>query len=175
MQQRISAIASYIIWLGKNTVLAAIAGMIIYFIIKSLPGYDWVCNDMLKSNMETISLYPDLTTDQKLEIKLGKSYGYLRYVKEQTPENAVILFPGAEAFSPPGQKSDYTGEPYNKLWALRFLYPRKLVIPSEMGKTSYYRKVTHIAVVNGLGAEKLETPPGIPLTDIVLPVTPVIK
>ena len=88
--------------------------------------------------------------------KLGLSHVYLRYVKENTPENAVILLPGKEAFYPEGEERIFSGEPYNKLWAIRFLYPRRVIIPSELGKTPWSEKVTHVAIVNGRGYEYLD-------------------
>ena len=79
-----------------------------------------------------------------------------KFVKESTPENAVILLPGKEAFYPEGEERIFSGEPYNKLWAIRFLYPRRVIIPSELGKTPWSEKITHVAIVNGRGYEYLD-------------------
>lgn len=107
-------------------------------------------------NLETIRHYSRTTTDNRFEMKLGLSHVYLRYVKENTPENAVILLPGKEAFYPEGEERIFSGEPYNKLWAIRFLYPRRVIIPSELGKTPWSEKITHVAIVNGRGYEYLD-------------------
>ena len=115
----------------------------------------WAYN-MLQKNLETIRHYSRTTTDNRFEMKLGLSHVYLRYVKESTPENAVILLPGKEAFYPEGEERIFSGEPYNKLWAIRFLYPRRVIIPSELGKTPWSEKITHVAIVNGRGYEYLD-------------------
>ena len=118
-------------------------------------GYNWAYN-MLKRNTETIRHYSATTTDNRFEMKLGLAHVYLRYLKENTPENAVILLPPKEAFFPKGEEHIFSGEPYNKLWATRFLYPRRVIIPSELGVTPWSEKITHVAIVNGRGYEYLD-------------------
>ena len=73
------------------------------------------------------------TTDNRFEMKLGLSHVYLRYVKESTPENAVILLPGKEAFYPEGEERIFSGEPYNKLWAIRVLISAPSHYPIGVG------------------------------------------
>ena len=50
-------------------------------------------------------------------------------------------------------KTSFTAEISNKIYALRFLYPRKLVIPFDFGKSHYVDEITHVAIVNGEGFE----------------------
>lgn len=157
-------------WVVKNMVaLIVVLFLLNKFVISIQPGYNWAYN-MLQKNLEYTRLYAQTTTDNRFEMKLGLSHVYLRYLKENTPENAVILLPSKEAFYPEGEERIFSGEPYNKLWATRFLYPRRVVIPSELGVTPWSEKITHVAIVNGRGYEYLdyEVPEKTP--HIVLPI-----
>lgn len=103
------------------------------FVLDVQPGYNWAYN-MLQKNLETIRHYSRTTTDNRFEMKLGLSHVYLRYVKENTPENAVILLPGKEAFYPEGEERIFSGEPYNKTMGYPgFLYPAPSHYPIGVG------------------------------------------
>lgn len=87
-------------WVAKNIFAVVIVLFLLNkFVLDVQPGYNWAYN-MLQKNLETIRHYSRTTTDNRFEMKLGLSHVYLRYVKESTPENAVILLPGKEAFTP---------------------------------------------------------------------------
>lgn len=142
--------------LWRNLWVAAFVCLCSWGIFSSLEGYRWVYNDLLVANMDMIRKLPDLTNDQKYEIKLGASYKFLRTVRENTPESAVLLYPPTDAFFPKGEKSQFTGgEPNNKLWALRFLYPRKLILASEFDTSPYRFYVNYIVIVNGWGYDRI--------------------
>jgi hypothetical protein len=147
---------SYLPWIVKNAVAAVVAGFLLFKCVDVQRGYNWVYNMMLKGNMELIKANPNATLEQRNEFKLGTDYSYLLYVKNSTPEDAVILYPSHEDFSPPGVESPFKQNISNKTWALRFLYPRKLVLPSEMETNRYARDITHVAIVNGRGYERLD-------------------
>jgi hypothetical protein len=127
-------------WLLRNLAVAVVAGWMTFLCIEKQAGYNWVYNGLLKGNMKTITQYPNLTVDQKNEMKLGFDYLYLRYLKNSTPEDAVILYPSREDFYPKDKQSPFKQDIGNKLWGLRFLYPRKLVLPSEMETNRYARE-----------------------------------
>ncbi|MDR0769362.1 MAG: hypothetical protein LBE71_05615, partial [Dysgonamonadaceae bacterium] len=67
-------------------------------------------------------------------------------------------------------ESPFKQDVSNKLWALRVLYPRKLVTPSEMETNRYAKDITHVAIVNGRGYERLDYQVENPVTHGVLPV-----
>lgn len=119
-------------------------------------GYKWAYNNLLKGNMKTIKEHPNLSTTQKYSIKIGTAYQYLNYIKKQTPKNAVILWPTKKEVSPKNKKSPFgKTELYNKMYATRFLWPRKLVLMSEK-ETSYLKdKISYVAIVNGEGFKYL--------------------
>lgn len=159
-------------WVVKNLVTAAVVLFLLNKIVVGIqPGYNWAYN-MLKGNLEITRHYAHTTTDQRFEMKLGLAHVYLRYLKENTPPDAVILLPSQEAFYPEGQERIFSGEPYNKLWATRFLYPRRVIIPSELGKTPWSRKITHVAIVNGIGYEYLDYDVEHKAAHTILPVHP---
>lgn len=159
-------------WVVKNLVTVAIVLFLLNKLVVGIqPGYNWAYN-MLKGNQEIIQHYAHTTTDQRFEMKLGLAHLYLRYLKENTPPDAVILLPSQKAFFPEGQERIFSGEPFNKLWATRFLYPRRVIIPTELGKTPWSQKITHVAIVNGIGYEYLDYDVEHKAAHTVLPVHP---
>ncbi|MDR1938844.1 MAG: hypothetical protein LBQ73_10170 [Tannerellaceae bacterium] len=144
-----------LLWFVKNAFVASVVGILTFQCIEEQAGYHWVYNTLLKGNMKMITQYPNLAVDQKNEMKLGFDYVYLRFLKNSTPEDAVILYPSREDFFPEDKQSPFKQEINNKVWALRFLYPRKLVLPSEMETNRYAQDITHVAIVNGRGYERL--------------------
>ncbi len=155
---------SYFPWIVKNTMALAVVAIFLYHFVFSessgQPGYQWAVHTTLYQNynaMKQIKAQTRGTLDDRFMVKLGASYEYLYSIKASTPEDAVILLPGRDAFFPQGEQSVFQGkEPYNKLWATRFLYPRRVVIPSELGKTSWSEKITHVAIAYGNGYEYLD-------------------
>lgn len=157
----------------RNIVAVLAVSTATFIIIKEQPGYNWTYNSLLKGNMKTIRLYPKLTLNNRFEMKLGMSYDFLNYIKEQTPDNAVLLYPSQEDFFPPGKQSPFQHEPYNKTWATRFLYPRKLVLPNELDKNKYASEISHVVIVNGKGFERIPYPMEHKIEHGVFPINPI--
>ena len=87
-------------WVAKNLAAVVVAVFLLNKLVLDLqPGYNWAYN-MLRGNLEATQHYARTTTDQRFEMKLGLSHVYLRYLKECTPPDAVILLPSKEAFFP---------------------------------------------------------------------------
>ena len=118
-------------------------------------GYQFVKN-MLSSNYEIIKEYKGLSLDDRFAIKMGIGYTAFKYVREQTPDTAVILLPRREDFMPQGKKSQFNGELYNMMWASRFLYPRKVVSRYTIEQDQAHYQPTHVIVVNDSCKEFLE-------------------
>lgn len=157
----------------KDVCFLILSLFLVSYLFLKQPGYNWVYFGLLKKNMETIKKYPNLTFEQKMQMKLGTSYEYLLYLKRATPENAVILYPESRAFREKG--SPFTQNIDNKIYATRFLYPRKLVLESELETSKYANKITHVAIVNGKGKEKLSYPVDSAFQHGILPVNPIKK
>ncbi len=157
-------------WLLKNVSFLILMLLLVIYTFSKQPAYHWVYFDLLKSNMEIIKKYPNLTFDEKMQMKLGASYGYLSYLKQETPENAVILYPDSKAFRRKG--SPFTQNIDNRIYATRFLYPRKLILGKDLKTSKYADKITHVAIVNGKGVEALSYPVDSTFQHGVLPIKP---
>jgi hypothetical protein len=144
-------------WMG-NVVGLLISIMVVFLLFHNIRGYNWLWNNLVKQNIELIKKYPDLPIEKKWEIKCGFDYTYLNFIKENTPEDAIILMPPDSAIYPVGEKSDFKNASYsikNKAWATYFLYPRKLVYEYEKGKNPLYEQANYVAIVNYWGYGKL--------------------
>ncbi|MDR1632203.1 MAG: hypothetical protein LBR97_04910 [Dysgonamonadaceae bacterium] len=169
-KQTVSAGNGFPIWLVKNVCAVLAAGFILFKCIEVQPGYNWAYNGLLKGNMSTIRKYPDATLEQRNEMKLGFDHTYLQFLKKETPEDAVILYPSPEDFFPEGMESPFKQDVSTKTWGLRVLYPRKIVLPSEMETNRYAKDITHVAIVNGRGYERVDYKVETPFAHGVLPV-----
>jgi hypothetical protein len=172
-QSQSPQVFDYAIWIFKN----AIMGTIIYLIIVSTINnkdrfsyYDWAYNTLMKGNYETIKQYDTLSLDQKWESKLGYTGAYWIYIRNNTPEDAVILFPTVDIFMPEGKTTQFVGEPANKISVLRFLHPRKVVLHNEIETNRYGKQLTHVAIANGWGYDYLEYPVLNRIDNTVLPI-----
>jgi hypothetical protein len=146
----------YVVWFFKNIITGLFAYLIIHSIIDNQDSYNWAYNTLMKGNYKIIKKHRMLPLDQKWEAKLGYTFTFWKFLRDNTPEDAVILYPTADIFFPQGKKSQFTGEPANKIKALRFLYPRKLVYHNETETNRYGKQLTHVAIVNEWGYEYLE-------------------
>jgi hypothetical protein len=169
-KQTTSAGGDLFIWIVKNIGAVIAAGFFLFQCVDKQQSYHWAYNSLLKGNMATIRKYPNATLDERAEMKLGFDYTYLQFLKKETPEDAVILYPDGKDFFPEGEESPFKQDVSNKMWALRFLYPRKLVLPSEMETNCYAKDITHVAIVNGRGYERVEYKIANPFTHGVLPI-----
>ncbi len=166
-RKRISGVN--IVWILKNIVFMMLVLGLVKYAFSKQPSYRWMYHEMLRSNMEFIYQHPRLRFEEKMLIKLGADYEYLLFLKQSTPENAVILYPSGKAFHKKG--SPFTHDIENKIYSTRFLYPRKIVLESEMKSSKYAGKITHVAIVNGEGPANISYPADINIQNGVLRVT----
>jgi len=136
--------------------------LIIFFKLKTQEnsGYKWLSEEFVARNLEMIQKYPNLSEKEKGEMKLGFDFTYIDYVKTNTPENAIILFPPPSITlkdsTPDQPKFRITGGGiYTRLWDQYYLYPRKVVFASD-STNPLLSKITHVAVVNYWGYDKLK-------------------
>lgn len=144
-------------WWVKSGLIAAAVVLLLPRVLRLNAGYEWLLDRYAKVNLEFIKDYGDATYDQRMLSKLGNDYAFILYLKQKTPVNAVLLYPDRAWLtdSLAGQPSMFNGNLCDKLSAVRFLYPRRVVIPQEMGHTSWGRRLTHVAVVGRHGSEYL--------------------
>jgi hypothetical protein len=89
-------------------------------------------------------------------MKVGVDYTFLNYVKQNTPENAVILFPLPEHVTEKSGNMQLTDNILSKNWATYFVYPRRVIYKSEAETNPLYGDITHVAICAGHGYEDLE-------------------
>jgi hypothetical protein len=142
-----------------------------------LSGYSWVFS-MVGSNLEAIEQYEEQArkqgrkfgTPEKWETKLQYQYTYLHSIIENTPEDAVILFPPEEHIKKAKiQQRDAAGNVSEKkafvflhslAWTSYFLYPRQAIFEDEVETNpSLYKKATHVAIIDNWGYHKLKFAP----------------
>ena len=130
---------------------------IAYKVIDKNSGYHWVWNSLLKGNWDLIQKYPNLTLDQRYEMKIGFNYSFLNYIKNHTPDTAIILFPAKQYITEKGGNMQLGGEVTNKMWVTHFIYPR---VPLFQGTTDsvFMSSVTHVAICAAHGYENLPYP-----------------
>jgi hypothetical protein len=157
----------------KNILYLIVAILLVGYTFSKQPAYRWVYFNLLKGSMETIKKHPNLTFEQKMQMKLGASYEYLLYLKRSTSDDAVILYPDSKAFREEG--SPFTQEIDNKIYATRFLYPRKIILTDELETSKYAGKITHVAIVNGKRTDKLSYPVDPKIRYGVFPIKPQTK
>jgi len=145
----------YYSWLIKNLLFAGIAALLIKMAV-SVFGENSAFL-VIYDDLRNISQQPfSITLEQRYSVLLNTTYTYFMLIKNNTDENAVILYPEHEAFFPENEKPVFQHSGVsNKMWAIRFLYPRILIKPSELESSSYKDKITDVAFVNGRGREYL--------------------
>lgn len=138
---------------------------------KKFQAYTWMWDTLLHKNYSYIGQNPNLTFEQKQEMKLGFYAKYLNHVKNNTEEDAIILMPPDSTLS--------STEPQLNLKYLKdrrrttyFLYPRKPVYrKSYQYDKNLLAQLTHVAIVDYQGYQEL----GYKLRDkhrfTVLPIT----
>lgn len=156
-----------------NVMAAAVLLVIFRFALEFNTAYNWAWNSYIKHNLNEIRPLRHAPLDQRLGMKLGEDYHYLAYIRDHTPEDAVIYYPSLSDFKDPMEgenESPFTGKLTDKLSALRVLYPRRLVMSNEWGASPWTEKVTHVAIVNGKNLDKLRYAPPQGLFIGILPI-----
>ena len=155
-QQTKQAKTNYFSWIMKNIIFAGMAIFTIYVVFQHGAN-----NNLLRAlqiDMDIIKKFPlqETTVEQRYSFALNEIYSYMTTIKKHTPEDAVILYPEHEAFFPANESRIFQSDGVaNKMWAIRFLYPRKIIKVSELETSPYKEKITHVAIVNGWGHEYL--------------------
>lgn len=163
----------------RRNLLVAGAVAVLLLLLYLVPGYNRVVIGARMSS-EEIDDYekrtqnnnlPKLTTDAKRFFKIP-NYWYLKYLRENTPENAVILLPPSAAVDTSSEMKFMS----HSDWVEYFIYPRLCVSEDEkMSKPELYAKANYVAIVFGWGYDKLHYVPAKYEPEIVLPIDSVKK
>lgn len=140
-------------YLSVYIIQLVIAGVLIflgYKIVINTQSYNWAFA-LISSNLETIEKFPDSTYDEKMNLKLGFKYSYCKFLKDNSPDDAIIMMPPKSVIKADKKLNTSIGSLTNKAYVSYFLYPRKVIYPEDGDKHPYWSKVTHIAVANSIG------------------------
>lgn len=142
----------------RNFILFLFSIVLVLVLFKGNEGYSWVLSDLINANLKFINSNRHLTPAQKYQSKFGVDAAAIDFIKNQTPEDAVILIPPHSVLM--NDSSEYKfmkglGGIKARTWTLYFLYPRKLVYFDESDKNKFAKDVTHVVCLNGWGYDKL--------------------
>lgn len=140
----------------RSMAVAIVIGLLLYKVISLDAGYQWVWKDLLVGNWKYIQIHRKANIEERNQMKLGFDYAYLNYIKKNTPEDAVILFPSKAHITEQNGKQKLSNNVTSKNWMTHFVYPRTALYKDEKDTNPLYDKVTHIAIVAGHGYEDLE-------------------
>ena len=94
--------------------------------------------NFLWADISVIKNFPKISYDEKMHAKYVPYYDYMLFVKNNTPENSVILIPPIQ---PPWAGSG------NYLFSNYFLYPRKLISGDINNPPSDFSQFTYVLIV----------------------------
>ncbi len=159
----------------KNIFISFLLVALLGLLYVAIPGYNWAISEMAFRNKELIDKVelrrlnnnlPELTMDDKRYFKIA-NYWYLDYLKQKTPQDAVILLPPISVIDTTEDMKFMNSSE----WVEYFIYPRLCIGEDEKElKPALYKKVTHVAVVNNWGYDKLSYNPNTHPKDAVFPI-----
>jgi hypothetical protein len=159
--------------LRRNLLVTFVLMIVLIALYATIPGYNFAVKDVaihnkeLMDHIETRRLnanLPELTLQQKRLFKIG-CYWYIDYMRESTPTNAVILLPPKSVIADTSEFNLVN----NSEWMEYFLFPRLCISEDEKAtKPELYSKITHVAIVNGWGYDKLKYQPSSKPSEAVL-------
>ena len=142
----------------NNIVLALAILLLVLWSKDNFRGYQWLTQSLIKNNQKIMEQYGDIPMGQKLSMKLGINGAFVNYVKENTPPDAIILYPPKEVVRDKDYKRKFNHYSTAKYSLRYYLYPRQPVFPDDSGVLPIYDSITHVAIINGWGYHKLNYP-----------------
>lgn len=137
-----------------------IVGFILYLLFsatydnKNVSGYKWAWEKFIVGNWKVMKEHPEYTFQQRQQLKLGFFGVYVQFINNHTPDSAIILMPSADVVNNVDKKRRM-GWLSSKRHVTYFIYPRKAVYELSGRDSVYLDKVTHVAIVDGKGYDKL--------------------
>lgn len=140
-----------------NLIALVVSFLFVFFLYKNIPSYQWLKEELLKENLKIIKKHPKLSTDEKLQAKIGYDYAVVKMMRDATPETAIILMPIADTCLKirAGEKAQSLngGGIGSKLWCQYYLYPRKVVYQGSLDPD--LPNADYVAVLAGHGYERI--------------------
>lgn len=159
----------------RNIVITFVLMLLLLLLYVMVPGYNYAIKDVAISNKQKIDQIetrrlnfnlPELRMEDKFLFRI-EDYWYIQFICEHTPDTAVILLPPAALIdTTPGMSQISDPE-----WMEYFLYPRLCVSEDQKNANKeLYKMVTHVAIVNGWGYNKLKYVPKEHPSETILPI-----
>ena len=154
--QKPNKFLNYLIWIFLNTIAGILCYFLIFQCIDEQKGYNWAYYSLMKQNYKLIKKHPNLTLEEKYGSKIGFDYAFIKHIIDNTPDDAVILYPPADIFFQKDKEKKFRVFSPSFIYAAKFLYPRKIVLPKDIETSKYGKQITHVAIVYGWGYQYLE-------------------
>ena len=154
--QRVAVKQSKLTFFEINFIITLVLFILLYILYKYNPGYNFFVNRQIIYGSKQVYQHFDATLDFKYYLKLRNDYNFVNFIKDNTPDSAIILMPPEEVFR--GSLLNMNGNwgVKSKIWSTYFLYPRILIQENERNAyPQMYERITHVMIVNGWGYEKL--------------------
>lgn len=174
----VNTVGNWLSFLFKpyNLLFGSIAIALLLFFYTFFPSYNWLYNNLLREGNNYCNIVQKeidkrtrsvsdpvmkrvIAYDTKYEAKIGVEFMLLKMIRDNTPPNAIILFPPPLIVT---QKTSYLTLRYEfsmKPWVSHFLYPRTVVYEQEKGKNPFYEKAQYILILHGWGYDHLDYKP----------------
>ena len=159
----------------RNLLIAFVLMFLLMFLFVLVPGYNYAIKDVAIGNKQRIDQIetrrinfnlPELRMEDKFLFRI-EDYWYIQFMTNHTPDSAVILLPPLHAIDTTPEFNSLNDPEYMEY----FLYPRLCVSEDQKNmKKELYARVTHVAIVNGWGYDKLKYKPQEMPSETVLPV-----
>jgi hypothetical protein len=159
----------------RNLVVTFVLMFILLLLYVTIPGYNYAIKEVAISNKQRIDQIetrrlnfdlPELRQEDKLLFRI-EDYWYIQFITAHTPDTAVILLPPRSAIDTTPEFSQLN----DPEWMEYFLYPRLCISEDQKNtKKDLYAKVTHVAIVNSWGYDKLKYEPKERPTETILPI-----
>lgn len=144
------------------TELQGDTGFFKQLIRKYTSGYYWATHDVALGSLKQINDINEkiesgqmkpLSYDDKMSYKVGL-YPLIQHIRQNTPENAVIMLPLGDSVLSNTGKWNFV---YDPDWMEYFLYPRLcLARGREKEYPALANRVTHVLIVQGKGYDLLK-------------------
>jgi hypothetical protein len=132
---------------------------IIYILIVNNKGYSRLYKYNVVRILDDIEKYGGSTHEEKMRRMLGADYSYLSFVRNETPEDAIILAPPRSIWHPEGKKLGFGNWITSKSYVSYFIYPRRVIYDDEKDAQNPLKgQLTHVMIVDHWGYEKLDYP-----------------
>ena len=94
-----------------------------------------------------------------MEIKHKFNFKLLDFVNQQTPKDAIIIFPSKEIIKNAKELDNgknRSASLKNKAYASYFVYPRRIVYEDMDKENELWAKATHVLIIEGHGYNHLK-------------------